>query len=1120
MATAYAQAINDDEEVRTPLVSDTETLHTDWEGGSTGRYGYYGNQGSRGAKSCFQRHKRKLLIGSATFSFVAIFLVLLGVTLSYTVAPGIIRKTVNEATLTVSALSLTNPKSDQIAIAIQGSFDRSSPVAAYIAPAEMSLIFDNAIVGHFLLPQISFQGTGHKTPVSSDSVLRISNMTAFSHFSKSMIQEKELVWSLKGTTSVHVPLLFGLKVKVEINKQMTITGLDGLKFLTLEDVVFTHSTPTNVILAANVKIRNPSVVSLNPIGKLSLQVYYQGNFMGLANTGEARLTTGENTIPAQALITPSNLNSASELISNFLSARPIDLTVVAAPNVSSIPLYNAALQGLTVTTNFVQTPPLQLIPFIDVLALDLAPVSNETAEMTVRMRATIANPLGPNCPLFVKAIQVNTSLLFNGLATGHFLAPTTILKQNATSMEVSAKTTFYIDKKVIYPGTNSTTAFSRMLETLENQYMVTVAFFGSADISANVEALGDVDLKRLIVSTATSLKGLDRLKGGTSLGTVEVPGNAPGPKGSGLLLTANGTLNNPSVLSMHLGDVDMDMFANGTFMGRVTCENFAMVPGSNAMAVAGVLKPSNLTAAAAFFRNYLTGIDSKVIINGALPGSAFPAFLPPATEFPTQPNSLSELQDGVLSDSKRAIDESKARYNIDWLNDAITSLSVEAIVPAKPDYQAITSMVVVDLTMDLTPENGMPIANGSMRAYYAPPFGFPFTFLNVSIDMDMTFNGTNVAHMLLPWHGLETFPEEKAFEVTVYDLPVHVSNAHQFSLFMLELFLTKHTQAGLVGLAAANVDTHMGVVPMSGVPFSNTLYLNGTNRFQTPPVTVADLNLQGGEPGFAFISLQVNITNPSSASLIIGRLVLSLIYNDTYVGNGTIENMVFNKGLNSYPVKGVFVQLESNREASRQFLSQFVQGHSLPVALQGTMHSTNITLLQLAMANLIAPATLPGFDKKLIVYAQLIFDLGSILVGKIPAQLTVFNPFDADIAITAVRVNVMYKGGIIALINTELPPAQPIVARNHSYSLTPVMYGTIEGVSIDFFRTLTGTIKVDVNGTMDVRVGTGFTSTLDYIQNNVTASFQAPPPAIELKSLYDIEEDEDKFWDHTQNRWI
>ena len=1072
------------DEDRAPLLSDSEYPSGDWNGKGSVNGDVRGFRGSSAKESWLKRHKRAMKVGIAATLGLVLVLLLLGVILSYTVAPGMIRNVVQQSSLSIGALTLSQPGTAQVFVSLRGSFDRSSPVPAQLLSAPFSLNYEGHQVGSLVLPLISFHGSGGKTPISVSSILSVSNMTAFAHFSKAMIELSEVTWQLSGETYVKVPLLFGLKVKVAVTKTVTMTGLDGLKSLKLENVDFTNSTKEHVKLDADVQIWNPSVVSLDPIGELSLAVYYRGAFMGIAKTGMATIVPGQNVIPGSAIINPSNLNLASDLISNFLSARRIDLTVSGFGNVSSIPLYSTALQGLTVNTSFIQSPPLQLIPEIDVLDMKLVPLSNDTSGMDVTMRAAIFNPLGPNCPLTVHSIDVNTSLLFEGLSTGHFYAPTLILEQNATSMLVNATTIFYIDQSVIFPGTTKS-AFSALLDTMENQKLVRVGFSGQANIKAHVDALGDVSLKDLVVSTSTSILGLDRLQDAT-LSQVSVPGNAPGPYGSGLTLFANGTVWNPSVLSMNLGDVDMVMYANGTLMGSVTCHDFTMKPGWNDLTVSGVLRPSNLTAAAAFFRNYLTGINTSVVINGTLPGRPLPSS-----------RSAREVQE---TDSSSAQLSTDVRYNIQWLNEAITALSVDASVPARHGYQAILSMIVVDLSLDFTRADKVPVSNGTMRAYFEPPFGFEFDFLNATISMDMSFNDTNIAHMHMPWHSILNMPSVNAFQVSVTNLPVVVTNAHQFSLFLLELFLKQHTTAGLAGSAAANVDCNLGIVPMSGIPFSNVLALNGTNRFQTPPVTVANLNLLGGKPGFAYISLQVNITNPSSAALRIGTLVLSLVFQDTYVGNGTIENMAFEKGVNSYPCLGVFVQLPSNEQASRNFLSQFIQGHPLNVSLEGTMGSTDIELLQLAMSNLVAPTTLPGFDKKLIVYTQLIFDLFKILSGEIPAQLTVFNPFDADIDITVVNVNVMYKGNIIALINQNITD-HPIIARNHSYSVTPVMYGKIEGVSIDFFRTLTGTIQVTVNGTMGIRVGMGFETTLDYLQHNVSASFKAPPPSIESDAL-------------------
>jgi hypothetical protein len=1155
-------ATSDDD--RTPLVSDNDYHSRDWPYGDVDENVRNDGEAKLASQGCFQSHKKGWKIAVLVVGIFLILMVSASLIVTFGVAPGLIRKVVEEAHLEIGELSLTNPEMNEVSISLKGWLDRSSPIPATLLSSRYTVNYGGNEVGYFELPDIMLKGKDGKTLISSSSTLSIQSLSAFSSFSKAMIDLEVVEWQLKGEAYVKVPLLFGIEVKVKLSKSISMSGLNGFKSLQLSNVSFIKSTREHVIMDANVEIMNPSVISINPIGQLSLAIFYQDSFMGIAHTENARIIGGGvvNVIKASAFVTPHNLNKASSLISDFLSSRVVNVVVssryslsndaeqdqendfndldqsssssssssslaqdldsssslsstpVNQPfNVSSIPLYNLALQNLTVETSFVQWPPLQLIPDIDVSSMHLIPISNETCGLKVRMRATINNPLGPNCPLIVHSINVNTSLLFHGLATGHFDAPTQIISQNATSMEVNASTIFFIDKNTLWPSGNGDvneggidgsigmeesrqqssssialrsrgilssaflsspkSAFSELLERLEKDSIVSVAFSGTTDINATVEALGFLSLKDMLVNVTTDVKGLDGLKGAV-LTEVEVPGNAPGGYGSGLSIFANGTLFNPSAISMFLGDVDMVMYANNTFMGRVTCDDFSLNPGNNFISVHGIMNPSNLTAAAVFFREYLTGIDSRILIQGST-GEG---------EEGGKEEESSDTSSGSISN---------VRFDIDWLNEAIRTLTVDALVPAKKGYHAILGMDVLDLALDFTTKDPMvPLANGTMKAYYDPPFGFDFNFLNASIAMSMTFQDIDIAHMFMPWHGLTTNKEDHSFVVSVESIEVKVSDSHQFSLFLLELFLTVNTTCGLHGLAAANVDCHMGVVPMTGIPFNNSLFVNGTNRFQTPPVTVDNLNLEGGEAGFAFISLDVNITNPSSASLVIGDLVLNLVFNDTYVGNGTIKDMKFYKGLNSYKVAGIFVQTEENEEASRLFLSQFIQGHPLPVQLQGSLQSTPIPLLQLAMSNLVAPAVLPGFSQKLISYAQLIFDLSALLQGKIPAKLTVFNPFDANIAITHVHVNVVYKDSIIALIDKDFT-LNPIIAYNHTYSVTPVIQGTIEGVSIDFFRTLTGTILVTVNGTMDVLVGSGFTSTLDYVQHNVSAGFKDPP---------------------------
>lgn len=1059
MATYFSINADANDHGLKSLLSDTDTEHHD------GYHAYHGathdHVNEDAAKSCCQRRKKTIITCSAVSVGLLVLLLVLSVVLTFTVGPVIIRNTIKDSTLVISALALEQPGTVSVWVSLTGFFDRASPVPATLAGGSFSLHYEGEQVGTINLPSIPFQaswGSNAQTPVNVSAQLSITNMTSFALFSKAMIQLSSVTWSLSGASTISVPLLFGLKVKVNIDKSVVVTGLDGLRSLSLSDVSFTRSTEKHVVMDAKVHIFNPSVIAIHPIGALSLGVYYQGAFMGIAETDDTKIIQGKNVIPATAILNPSNLDLASNLISDFLSSRLLNLTVVGAGNVSSIPLYSTALKGLTVNTSFVENPPLQLIPNIDVLAMDLTPLDNQTCGLSVTMVATIFNPLGPNSPLLIGSVSVNTSLLFLGLPTGHFFTHTTILSQNATSMKVNASTIFYIDRSAIVPGSNQT-AFSSLLQAIENTPFVNVGFLGSANIAAHVSALGNLTLTNLIVRVTTGVVGLNHLPG-AALSTITVNGNAPGPKGSGLAIAASGTLYNPSVISMTLGDVDMDMYAENSFLGRVTCYDFAMQPGSNLLSVTGILKPANLTQAASFFNNYISARNTSVVIKGTLPSIPIP---------------------------------NNARFNIDWLNEAILDLYVGAVVPGRQNYQPIERLEIVDMSIDFTRPDKIPIANGTMRAWYNPPFNFPFSFINASIEADLSFAGINTAHLSLPFSPVAQWTSNQTLEMSATNLLVDVTDAEQFSILLLNLFLKDHLQAGLSGYGGTNVDTNMGIIPMRHVAFNNALPVNGADHFSEPPVTVKDLDLRGGESGVAYISLLLNITNRSSAGLWIGPMVLDLYYKGIYVGNGTIENMQFNKGLNTYPVKGLFVQTPQNMNASREFLSLFMQGQYLNVSFHGTRNSTSISYLQLAMENLDTEAVLPGFQGKLIQYAQLIFNMSSFLAFKVPAQLTVYNPFSSDILITNVYVTVMYKGNVIALIDKDLSN-DPIRATNHSISVTPVMYGDIMGVSIDFFTTLWGTILVEVNGTMAVKVGTGFTAVLDYVQYNVSASFDNPPP--------------------------
>jgi hypothetical protein len=67
---------------------------------------------------------------------------------------------------------------------------------------------------------------------------------------------------------------------IQLDKQVFIGGFDGLKNSTsIKNLDFSHSTEKEIILSLEANILNPSIVELDSIGNLSLDVQYKGIYI-------------------------------------------------------------------------------------------------------------------------------------------------------------------------------------------------------------------------------------------------------------------------------------------------------------------------------------------------------------------------------------------------------------------------------------------------------------------------------------------------------------------------------------------------------------------------------------------------------------------------------------------------------------------------------------------------------------------------------------------------------------------------------------------------------------------------------------------------------------------------
>jgi hypothetical protein len=278
--------------------------------------------------------------------------------------------------------------------------------------------------------------------------------------------------------------------------------------------------------------------------------------------------------------------------------------------------------------------------------------------------------------------------------------------------------------------------------------------------------------------------------------------------------------------------------------------------------------------------------------------------------------------------------------------------------------------------------------------------------------------------------------------------------------------------------------------------------MNGVDQFRCHAcVVVTTVDLTGGEPGKAHFTLSLDLTNPSSAGMLLGRLAMDIWYKDKYIGSGVIPHVLLNVGMNVYTVYATFYQKPDNLAEGRAFLSNFITGNDLNVTLYGIQNGTDILMAQRGFAMVRSPAVILGYSgpegKGIIRYGRLVWSW-KILKLIIPVQLSIYNPFNASVGITEAKFTVSHKGTTIGVVNVDLTkdPEGPIMLPPRQLSITRALDASIEGFTIDYLKTLFGKINIDVVGTMKILVKnsisdpTGFAQYIDYSQNNVPASFQ------------------------------
>jgi hypothetical protein len=416
--------------------------------------------------------------------------------------------------------------------------------------------------------------------------------------------------------------------------------------------------------------------------------------------------------------------------------------------------------------------------------------------------------------------------------------------------------------------------------------------------------------------------------------------------------------------------------------------------------------------------------------------------------------------------------------------------------------ELVQSIEINTLLMDFNPANYtagiVALGSGTITAYWKSPFTFPFDVYETAMNMNMFFANRPIAHMVLPAlqsYSRTSLPESGSIKVSFSDIPVVLDDFDGFTHYVDALVLRANTSMGISGIAALSTAVSFGNASLSGIPFSQQVALRGVDSFHCAGcVSIQSVDLTGGSPGKGYFILNLNLRSEATASLLMGRLSVQIYYLGSLLGVGVVHSADLYVGNNSFIVHATLLQTSNNAVAVRSFFSNFVQGVTLTVEMHGFANGTDILVAERAFSQLNTSAVIPGSSERLVRYGQLVWSW-KIFKLVLPVRLTIYNPYNSSIAITAASFIVSFKDKRVASVSVSWA-TNPIIIRAQSIEVTRNIDASIDGVSIQFLRTLIGEIHISVAGTLSVSVGAGFEQILDYIQHDIPASFlQESAPA-------------------------
>ncbi|KAG0013358.1 hypothetical protein BGZ82_002154 [Podila clonocystis] len=517
---------------------------------------------------------------------------------------------VDLATLSFTSVMINSPAETDFTTNINGLIGNTGPFDAEISfPSGSAVAWlkdgSESPIGQIAMPDVSAKADVGAVLALTNVPFHVASASNMGDFVGYSLKAESFEWAVVASNITVIAM--GAPIPgINMKKTVTLKGFNGLQGLVIEKFDLPSNDPDGIHLVLSATLPNPSNVGIE-MGTVEFSNIFEGQNIGFVKTSGLKLLPNavspiamEGTLTKQT--SEAGLAALGNLFRTTLNGGSPSLIVKGksvTPASGPVSWLSSAFGSLTMNVSLPSIGKQDIITGITLKTMTLDFTGPDPYSIMTSSDNIEANYHIPFAfPLNIVKVAEDMNIQ---LPKGNSVANLKIPMGPAQTISPGVLKTAYSNLPLNVDDSHHETfnAFSKILTTGPG-----VSFFlaGTADTVAETAA-GAVTIPGVAVSVQSTMVGMNLNVGGAAITNISIVGGTP----QYLEIHQNVVLQNPSGLTVKVGDVAFNIGYAGHAMGRAVVSNMVLTPGANTLPAVFHLTPDSDAIRDGFLSGFVAG---------------------------------------------------------------------------------------------------------------------------------------------------------------------------------------------------------------------------------------------------------------------------------------------------------------------------------------------------------------------------------------------------------------------------------------------------------------------------------------------------------------------------------